>query len=378
MTPTAVSKVVADLDRHERMLQRALAWSQPGSLFETHRKVASSKTVDLLTSDAAGMLAGVQVSPAFTAFMKGAEPLAGHTLEGVVGNFEEHGIGRVLKEREELEAKLLRATGRESAVPDLGPQYLASGEAVDMLGGPPRRTRDLNAEELFPGGAAEAALEHELGPFPRQEVTSDTAGLIADLPDLASTFVDFEPPKVVPRRRRIHTGDRQTEPLEFSELVVREETRFNWKAVEAFLDANSLAYEMEHLEIIAVRLMSGTKPDQTHAAMSASLLGEGVANFVFPGREDEYVDRAGVAHAVGNVNVWNRLSAFIDIHLGGELAPHEALRLHAMVDCARKWTAKGHHVPYSPERANRAYRDLLEILAQVARAHEIKLRTKLI
>jgi hypothetical protein len=49
-----------------------------------------------------------------------------------------------------------------------------------------------------------------------------------------------------------------------------------------------------------------------------------------------------------------------------------------MIDYAHKWTAKGHHVPYSPERANRAYRDLLEILAQVAQAHQVKLRPKLI
>jgi hypothetical protein len=75
MTPTAVSKVFADLDRHERMLQRALAWGQPGGLFETHGKVAGSKTVDLLTSDAAGMLAGVREHPAAEAFFKGAEPL---------------------------------------------------------------------------------------------------------------------------------------------------------------------------------------------------------------------------------------------------------------------------------------------------------------
>jgi hypothetical protein len=193
-----------------------------------------------------------------------------------------------------------------------------------MLGGPPRRTRDLNAEETFPGGAAEAALMRDGGRFPLQEVASDTAGLIAGLPDSATPFVDSESSVVVPRRRRIQTGDRQTEPLEFAELVVHEETRFSWIAVEAFLHANSLHYEMEHLKIIAVRLVSGTEPDQTHAAMSASLLVEGVANFVFPGQEEEYLDRTGASHPVENENVWNRISAFVDLHLGAEMPSHDA------------------------------------------------------
>ncbi len=72
MAPTAVAKVLADLDKQERVLRRALACDPSGGLFDAHKKIADSATFDLLTNDAAGMLAGVGERPVVTAFVGGA------------------------------------------------------------------------------------------------------------------------------------------------------------------------------------------------------------------------------------------------------------------------------------------------------------------
>jgi hypothetical protein len=328
MTPTAVAKVSADLNKQERMLRQAHVWDPSGGLFDVHKKIAGSTAFDLLTSDGAGVLAGAGEPPAFTAFMKGTEPLMGRTARGVVDQFEGHGIGRVLKQREELEAKLMRATG---------------------------------------GGT----LMHDIVPVSFPDAASVPAALIASPPAVATPFVDYRPPIVVPKRRSVQPIEPAIVPIDLAEVSAGEEARSNRIAVEELLRDTGLDYELEHFDVISARLISGTRPDRIHAAMSANLLFEGVANFVFPGQEEKYVDRNGSRRSVKNEDVRNRVSAFIDRHLSREMSTHEARRLQGMIDFAHKWSAKGHHVYYSAAQANLAYRDLLVVLAYVARAHGV-------
>ncbi len=112
MTATSVAKVFADLDEHERVLRRTFDWDPSGGLFDLHMEVAGSPTFDLLTSDAAGMLAGVGENPAVTSFFKGTELLMERDAQGFAGPSEEWGVGPILRQREELEAKLTGATGQ--------------------------------------------------------------------------------------------------------------------------------------------------------------------------------------------------------------------------------------------------------------------------
>lgn len=375
MTPTAVAKVFADLDKHERVLRRVLDWDPSGGLFDVHRKIAGSPTFDLLTSDAATMLVGVGEDPAVTSFIKGTEPLMDRAARGVADRLEEYGVGRVQRQREGLEAKLMIATD-QSLTHDfahINSRLLPKGEAAEMLaaGG---QVDSLDLMDPYPGGAAEAALSHEVGHYAFPEVPRDPAALLASPPNVATPIVDYRPPIVVRKRG----GEEQVGPVlpaELAEISAAKEARTNQIAVEEFLCREGLDYELEHLEAIPDRLISGTKPERIHAAMSANLLFEGVANLVFPGQEEKYIDRYGSRHSVKNEDARNRISAFIDRHLSEEMSSHEARRLQGKIDFAHKWSAKGHHVSYSAEQANLAYRDLLDVLAYVARARERSLQT---
>jgi hypothetical protein len=349
MTPQAFANAVAGYDKQERVLRRALAWDPSGGLFDAHKKLAGSATFDLLTGDAAGMLAGVGEHPAFTAFMKGTEPLTGRSVRGVVGQLEDRGFGRVLRQREELEAKLMRATGTGALMHDIGHVGLGF---------------------LPKGGAAEAALAHDFGHVSFPDVAIDQAAVIAAPPAVVTPFVDYPSPIVVPKRRSFESADPVIVPADLAEVSAGEEARANRIAVETMLRENNLDYELEHLELVAVRLVSGSKGERVHAAVSASLLFEGVANFVFPGQKEKFVDRNGAERSVEKKDVRNRISAFIDLHLRDEISTHDASRLQGKIDSSHRWSAEGHHVPYSPRLANRAYRDLLEVLAYVARAHD--------
>jgi hypothetical protein len=371
MTPTAVAKVFADLDKHERLLRRTLDWDPSGGLFDVHRKIAGSPTLDLLTRDAATMLVGVGEHPAVISFVKGAEPLMDRAARGVADQLEEHGVGRVQRQREELEAKLMRATGQSLAhdIAHVKSPLLPKVEAAGML------AAGAQVDSLNPGGAAEAALRHEVGHYPFPEVASDPAALLAAPPDVATPIVDYRSPIVVRKRRSVEQVGPVFVPAELAEISAAKEARTNQISVEEFLRSEGLDYELEHFEVIPDRLISGSKPDRIHAAMSANLLFEGVANLVFPGQEEKYIDRYGSRRSVKNEDVRNRISAFIDRHLSEEMSSHEARRLQGKIDFAHKWSAKGHHVFYSAIQANLAYRDLLDVLAYVARARERSLPT---
>src|SRR5882757_4538659 len=129
MTPP-VANVLADLDKQERILRRAFDLNPSEDFGDAHRKIVGSPTFDLLTGDAAGMLSGVRAPKAATAFFKAAEPLMDQSLWDVAERFQERGVGRVLKQREELEPKLLRATGQTGAIHELGPVYLPNDGAA--------------------------------------------------------------------------------------------------------------------------------------------------------------------------------------------------------------------------------------------------------
>jgi hypothetical protein len=374
MTPQAFADAVTGFAEQERVFRRALAWDPSGGLFELHRKVAGSRAFDLLTSDAAGMLAGVGESPAFTAFMKGAEPLMGRTEAGVVGRLEDRGVGRVLRQQEELEAKLMRATGLMHHVGHTGSRFLPKGEAAEILGAG-GQVDPLGVMHPSSGGPAEAPLAGEVGHWTFPEVASDPAALLAAPPELAIPIVDYHAPIVVPKRRSVEQVGPVLVPAELAEISAAKEARTNQIAVEEFLRSEGLDYEAEHFEAIPARLISGTRPDRIHAAMSANLLFEGVANLVFPGQEEKYVDRYGSRRSVKNEDIRNRVSAFIDRHLSKEMTSHEARRLQGKIDFAHKWSAKGHHVFYSAQQADLAYRDLVNVLAYVARARERSLQT---
>ena len=111
------------------------------------------------------------------------------------------------------------------------------------------------------------------------------------------------------------------EAPDLAEITAGEEARSNRIAVEKMLRDHDLDYELEHLGFIEVRLVSGTRPDRIHAAMSASHLFEGIANLVFRAGQEEVHRPLWRKRSVGKKHVRNRISAFIDLHCARSCPP---------------------------------------------------------
>jgi hypothetical protein len=160
----------------------------------------------------------------------------------------------------------------------------------------------------------------------------------------------------------------EVRPEEVGPGLAQAMTRRHRHEAKGLLVALSLNLELEHLEAIERRLLAGGRPDHLHAALSASLLLEGVANRLFPPRDEPWTSRFGKGHEVGAEHVRNRLSAFTEPILS-ELDKVEHKLFIAEFDLVGRWTGEGHHVVLSAEENADAFRALLKILATVARAH---------
>jgi hypothetical protein len=123
------------------------------------------------------------------------------------------------------------------------------------------------------------------------------------------------------------------------------------------------------LQSIEERLRSGTRPERLQAALSANLLLKGVADYLFPPRDDEWESRFGTKHKLQAKNVGNRLSAFVDPIFRSELTTQEHRLFQSTVDFVFRWSGQGHHVVFTPREGAEAFCQLISVLAAVSRAH---------
>ncbi len=162
----------------------------------------------------------------------------------------------------------------------------------------------------------------------------------------------------------------EVRPEEVGPELAQAMTRRHRQEAKGLLVALGLDLELEHLEAIERRMLAGGRPDHLHAALSASLLLEGVANRIFPPRDELWISRFGKEHEIGAEHVRNRLSAFAEPMLS-ELETVEHRLFIAEFDLVGRWTGEGHHVVFSAEENAEAFRAFLKILATVARAHRL-------
>jgi hypothetical protein len=189
--------------------------------------------------------------------------------------------------------------------------------------------------------------------FPRRRETADSAARILDRAagEEASISAGTEPARSL--------GE------EIAARVLREQRI----EVDAFLLDSGLDAELHELAVIEERLRSRSERDRRHAAFSARVLLEAIADRLFPAREEAWSDRRGVRHDVGCENVANRLSAYVDQWLGAAMETHERRSFQADLDATARWVGSGPHGVHSAADAERAYTRLIGVLAVLARAH---------
>lgn len=190
-----------------------------------------------------------------------------------------------------------------------------------------------------------------------------------------------EPPRVKQLPVRGRLPREQVEPVRkprgrkpqrrsylFGEVVAVRTVRLNREIAIALLRATGLDLERQHLIALEARLTAGTAPDQYHAALSARLVLKGLADHCFPAREQDWIDRSGRPHQVGDEQVKNRLNAFVDKHLRSVLTVDEHRFFIAQLDTVQEWSGRGPHLIRSQSEGEQLFLRLLEVLKMVARA----------
>lgn len=180
-------------------------------------------------------------------------------------------------------------------------------------------------------------------------------------------------PPASPRRREPVEDERQAPrvlPQEMGEALAQSLTRRHRQEAKGLLVALDLELELEHLESIERRLLDGGRPDRLYAALSASLLLEGLADKLFPPTGEQWVCRFGKTYKLGPPNVKNRLHAFADRFLKQRSTAEHKLFV-AELDLVSRWSGKGHHVVFTPRENAEAFCALLKVLATAARTHRL-------
>jgi hypothetical protein len=188
---------------------------------------------------------------------------------------------------------------------------------------------------------------------------------------LRDPFLPSRPRRREPAERRPTPAPApEVRPEEIGPELAQAMTRRHRQEAKGLLVAVGLDLELEHLVAIEKRMLGGGRPDHLQAALSASLLLEGVANRLFPARSEPWISRFGSKHEVGPENVRNRLSAFAE-PVVSQWSTIEHRLFISEFDLVGRWTREGHHVVFSPEENAEAFRAFLKILATVARAHRL-------
>jgi hypothetical protein len=160
------------------------------------------------------------------------------------------------------------------------------------------------------------------------------------------------------------------QPDEIGGALAQSLTREHRREAKSLLVVLGLDAALEHLEAIEKRLLDGGRPDRLHAALSASLLLEGMADRLFPARDEPWVCRFEREHEIGVENVRNRLTAFAEPLLKTQSTIEHKLFI-AEFDYVGRWTGEGHHVVFTQDENAEAFRALLKVLATIARAHRL-------
>lgn len=136
-----------------------------------------------------------------------------------------------------------------------------------------------------------------------------------------------------------------------------------------FLEGTKLTDELGHLVEVENRLRKGTAPDCKYAAFAARNLMEGIANHLLSPTSETHLDRSGCERSLGHKDHKNRLIAYVEQRLKGQLEGHDFRAFVGTMDVVMRWTGSGPHGAYKLEDAEYCYTRMLDALMVIARAH---------
>jgi hypothetical protein len=169
-------------------------------------------------------------------------------------------------------------------------------------------------------------------------------------------------PEEEPRRK-----DRRQLPAQ--EQIARRVFKRQRQAVILMLRETGMKTEIEELRSVESKLAKGSKRSCMHAAYSARVLLEGVANHLFPPTTEKWVGRDKREHALGPNDFKNRLIAFVERNLGSQFQGENFRAFVGTLDVVMRWTGGGPHGSCEPHDAEHLYTRLLDALSVIARAH---------
>lgn len=165
-----------------------------------------------------------------------------------------------------------------------------------------------------------------------------------------------------PRRRAIR--------MPLGERIARRVTRRHRSAAVSFLNRAGFDSDVNELLAIETRLAEGTRRGCMHAAFGARTLMQAIANSLFPPSPKTRLDRHGRRHSIGPDDHKNRLIAYVEENLAGQLEGHEFRAFTGTMDLVMRWTGSGPHGTHGLEDAEHMYTRMLDALTVIAKAHE--------
>jgi hypothetical protein len=340
-----------------------------------------------ITAKASGDMAALSVLPETFDVMKASEAMSSKVAKALEGI--EPGVSITARMQDTLSAASETLASRAMGSIDVDSIAAAGGlipsDQTIISGVLPETFDVMKASEAL-GSKVAKALE---GIEPGVSITDTLSAALAskaigsiDVNSIAATglvpsdqtIISGVLPVPTPRKR----ASRPVAPIAKPRLLPREVGEFlatgliraDREEVLFLLQDAELVDAKQHFDAIEERLLADTEPSQLHAALSASLLLRLLADRLYPPRDEPWISRFNEKCPLEAKHVCNRLSAYVDDRLRSQLSTKDHRVFQATIDAVVRWTGEGHHVVRSPREVARAFRQLLEVLAMVARAYK--------
>jgi hypothetical protein len=141
--------------------------------------------------------------------------------------------------------------------------------------------------------------------------------------------------------------------------------------VVSFLKEAALKIELDELGKVEAEVTKGSKRSCMHAAYSARVLLEGLANHLFPPTSKKWRGRDKQERSLGARDFKNRLIAYVERELEGQMEGEEFRAFVGTLDVVMRWTGGGPHGSHEPQDAEHLYTRMIDALSVIARAHAV-------
>jgi hypothetical protein len=240
---------------------------------------------------------------------------------------------------------------------------IRAGNLADLLG-------DKSAKELeerlakMPETVASRVGSIEVPPELKERVLTIGENLMRQRAREAVTL----PPSPQPPYRE-EKSKRKSRRVSAREQIAKRVFKRQRQAVVAFLKRAHLKDELDELGRVEAEVAKGSKRSCMHAAYSARVLLEGLADHLFPPISGKRKSRDGQVRALGAKDFKNRLIAYVEERLKGQLDAADFRAFVGTLDAVMNWTGGGPHGSHKPQDAEHLYTRMLDALSVIARAH---------